>query len=176
VRVTLLAFLMKAAVAALKKYPQFNASLTRDGEGMVFKQYFHLGVAVDTPNGLVVPVIRDVDRKGVFDLARELGEVSERMRAGKITPNDVQGGTFTISSLGGIGGVGFTPVVNAPEVAILGVCRAATRPVFRDGQFVPRLVLPLSLSYDHRAIDGAEAARFAADLARFITDIRLPLL
>jgi pyruvate dehydrogenase E2 component (dihydrolipoamide acetyltransferase) len=172
VRLTLLAFLLKALVAALKKYPEFNSSLTAEGDALVLKGYYHIGVAVDTPEGLVVPVIRDVDRKGVLALARELAEVSARAREKKLSLADMQGGTFSISSLGGIGGTAFTPIINAPEVAILGVSRSVWRPVYRDGQFVPRLLLPLSLSYDHRVIDGAAAARFITTLAEVLSDIR----
>jgi pyruvate dehydrogenase E2 component (dihydrolipoamide acetyltransferase) len=172
IRVTLLAFLIKAAVAALKRYPQFNASLSSDGESLVLKQYFNIGVAVDTPNGLVVPVIRDSDKKGVMQLAKELGEVSAKARDGKLSPTDMQGGCFSISSLGGIGGLNFTPIINAPEVAILGVSRSVMKPVWKDGQFVPRLMLPLSLSYDHRVVDGAEGARFITYLNSLLSDIR----
>jgi pyruvate dehydrogenase E2 component (dihydrolipoamide acetyltransferase) len=172
IRVTLLAFLIKAAVAALKRYPQFNASLSSDGESLVLKQYFNIGVAVDTPNGLVVPVIRDSDKKGVIQLAKELGEVSAKARDGKLSPTDMQGGCFSISSLGGIGGLNFTPIINAPEVAILGVSRSVMKPVWKDGQFVPRLMLPLSLSYDHRVVDGAEGARFITYLNGVLSDIR----
>jgi pyruvate dehydrogenase E2 component (dihydrolipoamide acetyltransferase) len=173
-KLTLLAFLLKACMTALRQHPDFNASL--DGETLVVKKYYHIGVAVDTPDGLVVPVIRDVDRKGVFDLARELAEVSKLARDKKLKPGDMQGGTFSISSLGGIGGTAFTPIINAPEVAILGVSRSAMRPVYKDGQFVPRLMLPLSLSYDHRVIDGASAARFTSYLASVLSDIRRSLL
>ncbi len=176
VRVTMLAFLIKASVAALKQYPQFNASLSADGESLVFKQYYHIGVAVDTPNGLVVPVIRDSDKKGVLQLAKELGEVSAKAREGKLSPTDMQGGCFSISSLGGIGGSNFTPIINAPEVAILGVSRSVMKPVWKDGAFVPRLMLPLSLSYDHRVIDGAEGARFITYLSSVLSDIRRVLL
>jgi len=176
VRVTMLAFLIKASVAALKQYPQFNASLSADGESLVFKQYYHIGVAVDTPNGLVVPVIRDSDKKGVVQLAKELGEVSAKAREGKLSPTDMQGGCFSISSLGGIGGSNFTPIINAPEVAILGVSRSVMKPVWKDGAFVPRLMLPLSLSYDHRVIDGAEGARFITYLSSVLSDIRRVLL
>ena len=172
VRLTLLAFLMKASVAALKQYPEFNSSLTPEGDGIVLKRYYHIGVAVDTPEGLVVPVIRDVDKKGVLELARELAEVSARARDKKLSPTDMQGGCFSISSLGGIGGTAFTPIINAPEVAILGVSRSAWKPVYQNGQFVPRLLLPLSLSYDHRVIDGAAAARFITYLAAVLADIR----
>ena len=172
VRFTLLAFLIKAVVVALKQYPQFNASLSADGESLVLKQYFHIGVAVDTPLGLVVPVIRDADKKGLLDLARELGVVSSRMRDGKINPADLQGGCFSISSLGGLGGTLFTPIINAPEVAILGVGKSAVKPVWDGKQFAPRLLLPLSLSYDHRVIDGAQGARFIAFLGNMLSDIR----
>ena len=176
VRVTLLAFLMKACVAALKRYPQFNASLSPDGENLILKQYYHIGVAVDTPNGLVVPVIRDCDKKGVLQLAKELGDISAKARDGKLLPTDMQGGSFSISSLGGIGGSTFTPIINAPEVAILGASRSVTKPVWKDGQFVPRLMLPLSLSYDHRVIDGAEGARFITYLNGALSDIRRLIL
>jgi pyruvate dehydrogenase E2 component (dihydrolipoamide acetyltransferase) len=171
-RLTMVSFLLKASVAALRKFPEFNAALDRSRENLILKSYFHIGVAVDTPEGLVVPVIRDVDRKGIFDLARELGEISEKARARKLKTEAMQGGCFTISSLGGIGGVGFTPIINAPEVAILGVTRSRMQPVYQDGAFVPRLMLPLSLSYDHRVIDGAGAARFAAYLAFVLADVR----
>ena len=174
IKVTLLAFLLKASVAALKRYPVFNASL--DGEELVLKRYYHLGFAADTANGLVVPVIRDVDQKGVLQIASELGALSALARDGKLKPADMQGGTFSVSSLGGIGGTGFTPIINAPEVAILGVTRSVRRLVERDGQFVPRLMLPLSLSYDHRVIDGAAAARFTAYLAAVIADLRRAIL
>ena len=156
-RLTLLVFIMKAVVAALKEYPNFNASLDSSGEHLILKKYFHIGVAVDTPKGLVVPVIRDVDQKGLFDLAAELGTTAGRARDGKLSPGDMQGGCFTISSLGGIGGIQFTPIVNAPEVAILGVAKAKMQPVYQaDGSFKPGLILPLALSYDHRVIDGAQ--------------------
>ncbi len=173
-KVTLLAFLMKACVAALRQFPDFNASL--DGDTLVLKRYVHLGFAADTPNGLVVPVVRDVDRKGVLELAREVGELAARARTGKLSPADMQGGCFTISSLGGIGGTAFTPIINAPEVAILGVSRAAMRPQWDGAQFRPRLMLPLSLSYDHRVIDGAAGARFTAFLATVLADVRRLLL
>jgi len=176
IRVTMLAFLIKASVAALKQYPQFNASLSADGESLVLKQYYHIGVAIDTPNGLVVPVLRDSDKKGVLQLAKELGEVSAKAREGKLSPTDMQGGCFSISSLGGIGGSNFTPIINAPEVAILGVSRSVMKPVWKDGAFVPRLMLPLSLSYDHRVIDGAEGARFITYLSGVLSDIRRVLL
>ena len=173
-KVTLLAFLMKACVAALRQFPDFNASL--DGETLVLKGYLHLGFAADTPNGLVVPVVREVDKKGVLDLAREVGELAARARSGKLSPAEMQGGCFTISSLGGIGGTAFTPIINAPEVAILGVSRAAMRPQWNGSEFRPRLMLPLSLSYDHRVIDGAAGARFTAFLAAVLGDVRRLLL
>lgn len=176
VKLTLLGFIMKASVVALKQFPDFNASLAADGESLVLKRYYHVGVAVDTPNGLVVPVIRDVDKKGLIELARELAEASARMRAGKIGPTDLQGGCFSISSLGGIGGSYFTPIINAPEVAILGVGRAAMKPSWNGKRFVPRLTLPLSLSYDHRVIDGAQGARFIAFLSDVLSDIRRLML
>ncbi|NII11924.1 dihydrolipoyllysine-residue acetyltransferase [Oleiagrimonas sp. C23AA] len=175
-KVTPLVFQIKAVVAALKAFPQFNASLDASGEKLVLKKYFHIGIAVDTPDGLVVPVIRDADKKGLLDLARELGEISKKARDKKLGPADMSGGCFSISSLGGIGGTGFTPIVNAPEVAILGVSRAAMKPVWNGKEFAPRLMLPLSLSYDHRVIDGADAARFAAFLAKSLGDIRRLLL
>jgi pyruvate dehydrogenase E2 component (dihydrolipoamide acetyltransferase) len=171
-RVTLLAFLLKASVSALREFPKFNSSLTPEKDALIYKGYYHLGVAVDTPDGLVVPVIRDVDRKGVKELSQELGVTSARAREGKLGLADLQGACFTISSLGGIGGTGFTPIVNAPEVAILGVVRSKTAPVWDGSAFVPRLMLPLSLSYDHRVIDGALAARFARYLCTVLEDIR----
>ncbi len=176
VRLTFMPFLMKACVAALKQFPAFNASLSPDGEKLILKKYFHIGVAVDTPNGLVVPVIRDVDRKGIYDLARELMEISGKARGGKLAPGDMQGGCFTISSLGGIGGTQFTPIVNAPEVAILGVSRAQMKPVWNGSDFEPRLIMPFSLSYDHRVIDGAEGVRFTTYLGGLLSDIRRLLL
>ncbi len=172
IRFTILGFLMKASVVTLRQFPEFNASLAPDGESLVLKKYFHIGVAVDTPNGLVVPVIRDVDKKGLLELARELGEVSARMRDGKIAPTDLQGGCFSISSLGGIGGTMFTPIINAPEVAILGVGKAVMKPVWSGKEFAPKLMLPLSLSYDHRVIDGASGARFISFLSSVLGDIR----
>lgn len=172
IKFTMLGFLMKASVVALKQFPEFNASLSADGESLVMKSYHHIGVAVDTPNGLVVPVIRDVDKKGLLEIAKELGDVSARMRAGKISPADLQGGCFSISSLGGLGGTFFTPIINAPEVAILGVGKASMKPVWNGKEFVPRLMLPLSLSYDHRVIDGALGARFSSFLATVLSDIR----
>jgi pyruvate dehydrogenase E2 component (dihydrolipoamide acetyltransferase) len=176
VKLTPLAFIMKAAVAALKSHPEFNASLAPAGDALVLKRYYHIGVAVDTPGGLVVPVVRDVDQKGVLQLAKELGEISAKARDGKLGPNDMQGGTFSISSLGGIGGTHFTPIINAPEVAILGVSKSSMKPVWMGGQFVPRLMMPLSLSYDHRACDGAQGARFITRLNAVLSDIRRVLL
>ncbi len=175
-KLTMLAFLIKACVTALRQYPQFNASLDPKAESLILKKYYHIGVAVDTPDGLVVPVVRDADRKGVFDLARELSETSKLARDKKLKPGDMQGGTFSISSLGGIGGTAFTPIINAPEVAILGVSRSVMRPVWDGKAFAPRLMLPLSLSYDHRVIDGAAAARFTSYLASVLSDIRRSLL
>jgi pyruvate dehydrogenase E2 component (dihydrolipoamide acetyltransferase) len=172
IRFTILCFLLKAVVVALKQHPEFNASLSADGESLVLKQYFHIGVAVDTPNGLVVPVIRDVDKKGLMELAKELGDVSARMRAGKIAPADIQGGCFSISSLGGIGGSHFTPIINAPEVAILGVAKSSMRPVWSGKAWEPRQMLPISVSYDHRVIDGAQGARFISFLSSVLSDIR----
>ena len=174
VKVTMLAFLVKACVAALERFPEFNASL--DGDELVLRRYWNIGFAADTPNGLVVPVIRDADAKGVLQIAAETAELAARAREGKLSPADMQGGTFSISSLGGIGGTTFTPIINAPEVAILGVCRAATKPAWDGAQFVPRLMLPLSLSYDHRVIDGAAAARFNAYLAALLADFRRAML
>ena len=171
-RVTLLAFLIKAAVSALRKYPDVNASLAPDKENLILKKYVHLGIAVDTPGGLVVPVVRDVDRKGVDQLSRELGEVSKKARDGKLGSAELQGASFTISSLGGIGGTGFTPLVNAPEVAILGVVRAKMAPVWDGSAFLPRLMLPVALSYDHRVVDGALAARFTRHLCHVLEDVR----
>jgi pyruvate dehydrogenase E2 component (dihydrolipoamide acetyltransferase) len=176
VKVTPLVFLIKAVVAALKQYPQFNASLDATGEKIVLKKYFHIGIAVDTPEGLVVPVIRDCDKKGLLELAIELGGISKKARDKKLGPNDMSGGCFSISSLGGIGGTSFTPIINAPEVAILGVSRSSMQPMWNGSEFEPRLMLPLSLSYDHRVIDGADAARFAAYLARVLGDLRRLLL
>lgn len=170
IKVTMLAFLIKAVVAALKKFPEFNASL--DGDNLVLKQYYHIGFAADTPNGLVVPVIRDADKKGILQIAQEMTDLSKKAREGKISPADMQGGCFSISSLGGIGGTSFTPIINAPEVAILGVSRSSHKPVWDGKQFVPRLIVPLSLSYDHRVIDGAAAARFNAYLGALLADFR----
>jgi pyruvate dehydrogenase E2 component (dihydrolipoamide acetyltransferase) len=178
VKITFLPFVVKAVTAALKEFPHFNSSLDRTGEALVLKRYFHVGVAVDTENGLVVPVIKNADQKGLFDLARELEDLSTRARGRKLTPGDLQGGTFSISSLGGIGGSFFTPIVNHPEVAILGVSKMAWKPVWQaePGAFVPRLLLPLSLSYDHRVIDGADAVRFTTRLAQLLGDLRLLLV
>jgi len=174
IKVTMLAFLIKACVHALKRFPEFNSSL--EGDALVLKRYWHIGFAADTPNGLVVPVIRDADRKTVSEIARESSELAAKAREGKLGPADMQGGTFSISSLGGIGGTGFTPIVNAPEVAILGVSRTVTKPVWQGNAFEPRLILPLSLSYDHRVIDGAAAARFNAHLAQLLADFRRVML
>jgi pyruvate dehydrogenase E2 component (dihydrolipoamide acetyltransferase) len=178
VKVTILAFLMRAAISALKKFPEFNASLDSDGDEMnlVVKNYYHLGFAADTPNGLMVPVIRNVDQKGVITIGREMSDLAALAREGKLKPGEMQGASFTISSLGGIGGTAFTPIINAPEVAILGVSRASIKPVYRDGEFIPRLMLPLSLSYDHRVIDGATAARFTSHLVEVLADMRRVLL
>jgi pyruvate dehydrogenase E2 component (dihydrolipoamide acetyltransferase) len=177
VKVTPLVFIMKAVVSALQAFPEFNASLDSTGDNLIVKKYFHIGVAVDTPDGLLVPVIRDVDQKGIYELSAELSAVAERARIGKLSPKDLQGGCFSISSLGGIGGTQFTPIVNAPEVAILGVARSKMQPVYQeDGSFQPRLILPLALSYDHRVIDGAQGARFTRYLSQTMTDIRRVLL
>lgn len=176
VKVTMLAFLLKASVAALKQFPHFNSSLDSSKDNLIVKKYYHLGVAVDTPNGLVVPVIREVNLKGLFDLAAELATISQKARDGKLSAADMQGASFTISSLGGIGGTGFTPIVNAPEVAILGVSRSQLQPVYQAGQFIPRLMLPFSLSYDHRVVDGAAAARFTSYLSFILSDVRRLLL
>ncbi|MCB1827404.1 MAG: dihydrolipoyllysine-residue acetyltransferase [Coxiellaceae bacterium] len=176
-KLTPLVFIMKAVVSALHEFPQFNASLDASGENLIYKKYFNIGIAVDTPNGLVVPVIRDVDKKGMFDLAKELGEISTKAREKGLGLADMQGGCFTISSLGGIGGTAFTPIINAPEVAILGVSKSARKPIVQpNGEILPRLMLPLSLSYDHRVIDGAEAARFTVFLSSRLADIRNILL
>jgi pyruvate dehydrogenase E2 component (dihydrolipoamide acetyltransferase) len=174
VKVTMLAFLIKACVAALKKYPEFNSSL--DGDALVYKNYWHIGFAADTPNGLMVPVIRDCDKKGVLQISQEMGELAKKARDGKLGPAEMSGATFTISSLGGIGGKYFTPIINAPEVAILGVCKSTMEPVWDGKQFVPRLMLPLSLTWDHRVIDGAAAARFNAFLGQILSDFRRVLL
>jgi len=174
IKITMLAFLIKASVAALQKFPDFNASLA--GDDLVRKKYFNIGFAADTPNGLVVPVLKGADGKGVLAIAKEMGELSAKAREGKLGPADMQGGCFSISSLGGIGGTAFTPIINAPEVAILGVSKSATKPVWDGNAFVPRLMLPLSLSYDHRVIDGAAAARFARYLVTTLEDMRRVLL
>ncbi len=175
-KISPLVFQIKAVVAALKAFPQFNASLDESGEKLILKKYFHIGIAVDTPDGLVVPVLRDCDKKGLLELAREMGEISKKARDKKLGPAEMSGGCFSISSLGGIGGTAFTPIVNAPEVAILGVSKAAMKPVWNGKEFAPRTILPLSLSYDHRVIDGALAARFASFLANQLGDIRRLLL
>lgn len=172
VKLTMLAFLVKACVGALKKYPKFNSSLALEGDKLIVKNYWHIGIAVETPDGLVVPVIRDADRKGIVDIAREMGEISKKARDKKLTPADMSGATFSISSLGGIGGTAFTPIVNWPEVAILGVSRSTTKPVWDGKTFQPKLTLPLSLSYDHRVIDGADAARFTTHLVGLLSDLR----
>lgn len=176
IRLTPLAFIMKGVVAALREFPHFNASLDASGENLVMKKYYHVGVAVDTPDGLVVPVIRDVDKKGLIDLAEELGEVSERARKKQLKPGEMQGGSISVSSLGSIGGTNFTPIINYPEVAIVGVSKASYKPVYEDGEFVPRLMLPLALSYDHRVVDGADGARFMVHLQNMLSDIRNLLL
>jgi len=176
VRVTLLSFFMKACASALKSFPSFNASLDGTNENLILKKYIHIGIAVDTPNGLVVPVIRDVDKKSIFEISAELAEASQKAKEKKLKPADMQGGTFTISSLGGIGGTAFTPIVNAPEVAILGLTRSKMQPVWDGSEFIPRLMQPMSLSYDHRVIDGAEAARFVRHLGILMNDVRRLLL
>jgi pyruvate dehydrogenase E2 component (dihydrolipoamide acetyltransferase) len=178
IKVTMLAFLIKVCVSALKKFPEFNSSLVTnaDGENLIFKKYYHIGFAADTPNGLMVPVVKNADQKGVLAIAKEMGELSAKAREGKLGPADMQGGCFSISSLGGIGGTYFTPIINAPEVAILGVCRSSMRPVWDGKQFSPRLILPLSLSWDHRVIDGAAAARFNTYLIALLGDMRRTLL
>ncbi len=175
-KITPLAFIIKALLAAMRQYPQFNASLSADGSKLILKKYFHIGIAVDTPNGLVVPVIRDADRKSIIELVDEMTSLSARARQGKLLPDDMQGGCMTISSLGGIGGTAFTPIVNAPEVAILGVSRASMKPVWNGQEFLPRLMLPLDLTYDHRVIDGADGARFVMAIADYLGDIRRLLL
>ena len=176
VKITMLVFLMKAVVSAMKEFPRFNSSLDTSGENLIFKHYFNVGIAVDTPDGLVVPVVKDVDRKSLVDLAAELGEISVKARDKKLKPSDMQGGCITISSLGGIGGTKFTPIVNSPDVAILGVSRSKMQPVWNGSEFEPRLILPLSLSYDHRVIDGADGARFTSFLSRVLSDTRRLLL
>jgi pyruvate dehydrogenase E2 component (dihydrolipoamide acetyltransferase) len=175
-RVTLLAFLVKACVSVLKQFPEFNSSLSPEKDSLILKRFYNIGIAVDTPDGLVVPVVKDADRKGITELSKEFGDISSKARDGKLSPNDLQGGTFTISSLGGIGGTSFTPIVNAPEVAILGVVRSKMTPVWSGSEFVPRMMLPLSLSYDHRVIDGALAARFTRQLCYLLEDDRRLLL
>ena len=170
VKLTPLAFILRACVLALKEFPNFNSSLSADGEHLVYKKYCHLGFAADTPNGLMVPVIRDADKLDIYALAGRLGELSAKAREGKLKADEMQGGSFTISSLGGIGGTGFTPIINAPEVAIMGVARSAMKPVYMDGKFVPRLMLPFSVSYDHRVIDGAQAVRFTSYLSTVLAD------
>ena len=176
VKLTLVTFLIKAAVVALQKFPEFNSSIEPSGENLIIKKYFHVGVAVNTKNGLLVPVLKDVDKKGLFEIATEITELSNKAREGKISPKDLQGGCFTISSLGGIGGLHFAPIINAPEVAILGVSRAAMKPVYENGIFEPRLILPFALSYDHRVIDGVAGAQFTQFLSTILTDIRHILL
>lgn len=176
IKLTLIAFLVKAVVDVLQQYPEFNSSLSTDGENIIIKKYFHIGVAVNTDNGLMVPVIKDADKKGLFDIAKEISELSEKAREGKISPKDLQGGCFTISSLGGIGGLNFTPIVNTPEVAILGVSRASIKPVYENGELVPRLIMPFALSYDHRVIDGVAGAQFTQFLSTVLSDIRHILL
>jgi pyruvate dehydrogenase E2 component (dihydrolipoamide acetyltransferase) len=176
VKLTMLALVIKGVVAALKKFPAFNSSLDEKGENLILKQYYNIGFAADTPNGLMVPVVKNADQKGITQIAQEMGELSAQAREGKLKPADMQGATFTISSLGGIGGTAFTPIVNAPEVAILGLSKSALKPVWDGKQFVPRLMLPTSLSYDHRVIDGAMAARFSAYLADVLGDMRKTLL
>lgn len=173
---TPLAFMVKAMAKALKKFPKFNSSLDIDGENLIYKKYFHIGIAVDTPNGLVVPVIKDCDKKEVFEIAKEMRDVSIKAREGKLKPSDMQGGCISISSLGGIGGTAFTPIINSPEVAILGVSRSSIEPVWNGTEFTPRLMLPLSLSYDHRVIDGADAARFIVYLSSILSDMKKMLL
>jgi pyruvate dehydrogenase E2 component (dihydrolipoamide acetyltransferase) len=172
IKLTMLAFLIKASVAALKKFPEFNASLEAGGENLILKKYYNIGFAADTPNGLVVPVIKNADHKSVSEIAREMGELSTKAREGKLSPAEMSGGCFTISSLGGIGGIFFTPIINAPEVAILGVSKSSMKPVWNGKEFVPRLILPMSLSYDHRVVDGASGARFSTYLAALMSDIR----
>jgi pyruvate dehydrogenase E2 component (dihydrolipoamide acetyltransferase) len=172
VKVTMLAFLIKAVVAGLKKYPEFNASLEPSGENLILKKYFNVGFAADTPNGLVVPVVKDADKKSITDIAKEMSELAAKAREGKLSPTEMQGGCFSISSLGGIGGTFFTPIINAPEVAILGVSKSKMQPVWNGKEFAPRLILPMSLSYDHRVIDGAAAARFSTYIASLMSDIR----
>lgn len=172
VKITPLVFVMKAVARALEEMPRFNSSISEDGQRLFMKKYVNIGIAVDTPNGLVVPVIKDVNKKGIMELSRELMEVSKKARAGKLTASDMQGGCFTISSLGGIGTTGFAPIVNAPEVAIMGLSRSSIKPVWNGSEFVPRLMLPMSLSFDHRVIDGADGARFITLVGQLMSDIR----
>ncbi|MGH8186528.1 MAG: 2-oxo acid dehydrogenase subunit E2, partial [Steroidobacteraceae bacterium] len=175
IKLTPLAFILRACVKALQEFPMVNSSLDASGQNIVFKKYIHLGFAADTPNGLVVPVIRDAHKRDVYELARELGALSEKARAGKLSVAEIQGASFTVSSLGGIGGTSFTPIINAPEVAILGVARSSMRPVYRDKQFVPRLILPFTLAYDHRVVDGALGVRFTTFLAHKLADVKVLL-
>jgi pyruvate dehydrogenase E2 component (dihydrolipoamide acetyltransferase) len=172
IKLTPLAFIVRACVRALQKFPAANSSLDPTGQNLILKKYIHIGFAADTPNGLMVPVIRDADRKDIYEIARDLAELSAKARDGKLSATEMQGASFTISSLGGIGGTGFTPIINAPEVGILGVARSAMRPVYQDGQFVPRLILPFTLAYDHRVIDGAAGVRFTTFLAQTLADVR----
>jgi len=176
VKLTPLVFVMKAVVKALQDFPSFNASLTSDGQSIIKKGYYNIGIAVDTPNGLMVPVVKDVDKKGIYELSRDLMEISAKARDGKLGPADMSGGTFTISSLGGIGGTQFTPIVNAPEVAIMGLSKAKMQPVWNGSEFIPRLIMPFSVSYDHRAIDGAEGVRFTTTVGQYLTDLRQLIL
>lgn len=176
VKLTPLVFVMKAVVKALQDFPSFNASLSADGQSIIKKGYYNIGIAVDTPNGLMVPVVKDVDKKGIYELSRDLMEISAKARDGKLGPADMAGGTFTISSLGGIGGTQFTPIVNAPEVAIMGLSKAKMQPVWNGSEFIPRLIMPFSVSYDHRAIDGAEGVRFTTTVGKYLTDLRQLIL
>jgi len=176
VKLTPLVFVMKAVVKALQDFPSFNASLTSDGQSIIKKSYYNIGIAVDTPNGLMVPVVKDVDKKGIYELSRDLMEISAKARDGKLGPADISGGTFSISSLGGIGGTQFTPIVNAPEVAIMGLSKAKMQPVWNGSEFIPRLIMPFSVSYDHRAIDGAEGVRFTTAVGNYLTDLRQLIL
>ncbi|WP_319379825.1 dihydrolipoyllysine-residue acetyltransferase [Thiomicrorhabdus sp.] len=176
IKLTPLVFVMKAVVKALQDFPSFNASLSEDGQSIIYKQYYNIGIAVDTPNGLVVPVVKDVDKKGVYELSKDLMEISAKARDGKLGPKDMSGGSFTISSLGGIGGTQFTPIVNAPEVAIMGLSKAKMQPVWNGKEFAPRLIMPFSVSYDHRAIDGAEGVRFTTAIGHYLSDLRQLIL
>lgn len=176
IKLTPLVFVMKAVVKALQDFPSFNASLSADGQSIIKKSYYNIGIAVDTPNGLMVPVVKDVDKKGIYELSRDLMEISAKARDGKLGPADMAGGTFTISSLGGIGGTQFTPIVNAPEVAIMGLSKAKMQPVWNGSEFIPRLIMPFSVSYDHRAIDGAEGVRFTTTVGKYLTDLRQLIL